>query len=434
MKRFGFILAFLLCAATTATAEQPLAVTQESAITELSAAVDPQALTLQECYQLALKRSETIAIDAELIKETEGRFLQALSTALPQVSFISSDEWQDGSGSSAFTLKHVPSRRFNVSQTLFSGFKEFASIAGAKLERRQRKEQKARAEQLLLVDVANAFHLLLEQREDMAALDAIRIALVERLDELHERERLGRSRSSEAKTIETQLRSTEADLELARYKEEVTRHLLGFLTGLDQVPAITDNEVLLAPIEGADYFLSKADTRADVLEAETAWKVSKKEVAVAQAQLWPTVTADANYYTDRAGVSQDIKWDVTLEVNVPLFQGGQAVGGIKEALSKARQARWHYVERQRSAELDIEDAYTKVVAAFRISALLDQALTAAEESYRLQVEDYRLSLVNNLDVLQALQTLEAARRSDIHGRREAKRLYWQLRAAIGQTV
>ncbi len=404
------------------------------ALVSLAAPVDPQALTLAECYQLTLKRSETLAISTEQIKEAQARFLQALAGALPHASFVSQDIWQDGSGASAFTLKHLPSRYFNISQTLFSGFKEIAATRGAKLEKRQRLEEKARVEQLLLVDVSDAFHLLLEQREDMATVDAIRVALLERMDELTEREKLGRSRASEVKTIEAQLRRTEADLESARNKETITRNLLEFLTGLDEIPAITDTVIQLNPLDEEKTYLAKADTRADVLAAQDAWKVSEKAVTVAQAKLWPTVTADGNYYTDRAGVSQDIKWDVTLKVTVPLFQGGEAVGGIQEALSKSRQARWHYVERQRSAELDIENAYARLRDAVTVNGLLEQALLAAEESYQLQVEDYRRSLVNNLDVLQALQTLEGARRDHIHALREAKRLYWQLRAAIGQTT
>lgn len=424
MKKTALLLSLTLFAAAPAA----------NASLQFSAPVDPEALSLAECYQLALKRSEVLAVHADQIKETEARFLQALSTALPHASFISQDTWQDGSGSSAFTLKHLPSRYFNATQTLFSGFKEFAAIAGAGHEKKQRKEEKARAEQLLLVDVANAFHLLLEQREDLAAVDAIRVALVERMDELSEREKLGRSRTSEVKTIEAQLRRTEADLEFARDKEEITRHLLEYLTGLDTIPAVTDSDVALAPLEEEKAYLAKADTRADVLAAEAAWKVAQKEAAVAQAKLWPTVTADGNYYVDRAGISKDINWDVVLKVTVPLFQGGEAVGGIQEALSQARQARWHYVERQRSAELDIRDALAKYKAAITISSLLDQALKAAEESYLLQVEDYRRSLVNNLDVLQALQALEAARRDHIHAVREAKRFYWQLRAATGETL
>ena len=95
-------------------------------------AEDATPLTLSDCYALALKRSEEIAIRGELIRETEGRFLQALSTALPRASFELSEKRQDGSGGSAFTLKEVPERRFVFSQPLFSGFKEFAAVRGSR--------------------------------------------------------------------------------------------------------------------------------------------------------------------------------------------------------------------------------------------------------------------------------------------------------------
>ena len=87
----------------------------------LAAAEDASPLTLAEAYRLALKRSETIAIQGEAIKQTEGRFLQALGTALPRATFELSEKRQNGGGSSAFTLKKVPERKFIFSQPLFSG-------------------------------------------------------------------------------------------------------------------------------------------------------------------------------------------------------------------------------------------------------------------------------------------------------------------------
>ena len=182
---------------------------------------DSTPLTLAEAYRLALKRSETIAIQSELIKETEGRFLQSLSGVLPRATFSLSEKRQDGTGSSAFTLKEVPERKFVFSQPLFSGFKEFAAMAGTRAERRQRVAEKARAEHLLFVDVANAFHLLLEQRQDLNTLETIRAALIERLDELKVREQLGRSRPSEVVSAEAQLRRVEAEMELVKSRETV---------------------------------------------------------------------------------------------------------------------------------------------------------------------------------------------------------------------
>lgn len=392
------------------------------------------ALTLQECYQLSLKRSETIAIDQELIKETEGRFLQALSTALPHVSFESSDKRQDGSGSSSFTLRHVPERKFAFSQPLFSGFKEFAAIAGSRAERRQRIQEKMRAEQLLFMDVADAFSLLLEQREDLGALDTSRLALVARLDELKERRRIGRSRATEVVTAEARLRRVEAELEQTRSSERISQHLLEFLTGLPRIGALTDPDASLPMVDPEEAYLAKAASRPDLRAAQEAWRVAEQAVRTTQGGLFPTVSMDGNYYVDRAGAAEDVKWDASLMVHVPLFQGGQATGAVKEASAQARQARLRYSQQQRSVELDIRDAYVRLDFALAIASAFQKALQAAEESYRLETEDYRLNLVSNLEVLQTLQALQDARRDHIRARFDAKRRYWQLRVATGETL
>ena len=80
------------------------------------------------------------------------------------------------------------------------------------------------------------------------------------------------------------------------------------------------------------------------------------------------------------------------------------------------------------------DAYVKAATALLRVHMLEQALQAAEESYRLQVEDYRFNLVSNLDVLQELEALEGARRDRIAAYYEARRFYWVLQAAIGERL
>jgi outer membrane protein len=400
----------------------------------LPAAGAQEPLTLMECFALALKRSETIAIQQELIAASEGRFLQALSGALPRVSFVSSDKRQDGSGSSAFTLRNIPDRHFTFTQPLFSGFKEFAAMAGARAERRQRKYLRTRAEHLLFVDVADAYYLLLEQRKDRDALEAIRRALEERIAELRERERLGRSRPSEVASAEVQLRRVEAELELVRSREATAVHLLEFLTGLPVIGELADLDhmVLALSLEG-DY-VTKADGRPDVLAAHEAWHVARQEVRVAQAGFWPTVDAEGNYYVERAGAAEDVTWDATLTVDVPLFQGGRTLGAVREARAGEREAKLTLELARREAMLDIRDVYAKLQAELARRGALQRALDAAEENYRLQAEDYRRSLVNNLDVLQALETLQDSRRDLLASAYEVKRLYEQLCAATGEVA
>lgn len=392
-------------------------------------------LSLKDCYRLALKQSEVIALHKEFIKETEARFIQVLSGLLPRATFSSSDRIQDGAGSSAFTLRHVPERKFVFTQPLFSGFKEFAAMIGSRHQKKQKELEKTRAEQLLFLDVVDAFYLLLEQREDMKTLAAIRAALKDRIRELKKREKLGRSRESEVASARAQLRRVEAEVELVKSQEIIARQLLEFLTGRAPLEEIIDDaHTGFEPLGNAEEFWAKSEARPDVIAMEEAWRVAEKEVTIERAKLWPVVGLESNYYTKRVGVARDVDWDVLFKVDVPLFQGGQVVGASMEVSSRARQAKLNFERAKRSARLEIRDAYVQYQAALARSKALEKAHRAADESYHLQEEDYRLSLVNNLDVLSALQALQDARRDFFHAHYEAKRLYWRLKVAVGETI
>ncbi|MCX5680878.1 MAG: hypothetical protein NT079_01090, partial [Candidatus Omnitrophica bacterium] len=75
-------------------ASEPVDVVQPDNLT-----LKPRPLTLRDCYALSLKQSEIVAIDAELIKQAEARFLKYLGAILPQVSF----SWAQTNQSSAFS-------------------------------------------------------------------------------------------------------------------------------------------------------------------------------------------------------------------------------------------------------------------------------------------------------------------------------------------
>ena len=395
---------------------------------------DEAALTLADCYALTLKQSEKIAIQQELIKETEGRFLRAFGAVLPHISFSSSDKRQDGSGGSAFTLKDVPERKFELNQTLFGGFKEAAAMAIFRKEKRQRLHEKERVEQLLFLDVANAFYVLLEEREDLKVVSRTRKTLMKRITELKERERLGRSRPSEIASTKADLRRIEAEEERVRSGEVVARQLLEFLTGRTSIREIVDTVFLPSSLETEEYYLAKGQMRADLKALKEAGELSKKQIVIARSPLWPSVRAEGNYYTERAGAAEGVDWDASLKIDVPIFEGGQTYGAVKEAKAKAKEAELRFSEAKRTTSLNIRDVYANLQSALARSAALQKALAASEEDYRFQSEDYRLSLVNNLDVLEALKKLQEARRDFLHASYEAKRFYWQLRVATGETL
>lgn len=411
----------------------------DSAITNKSKVFDPSGpLTLSDCYTLALNNSEIIAINADLILETEARLLEAMSVMMPHVSFQSTDTQKEILNNARSTLGTISpakssERKFNIKQTLFSGFKAIAAASGSALEKKQHTDEKTRAEQLLLVDAANAFYLLIEEREDLAALQKIKTALIDRIKELRFRQNLGRSRPSEVVNARAQLYSVESNIQVVKSQEIVARQLLEFLVGR-VVGELADSYEIPSSLPPKDYYVSKFINRPDLKAAEYAWQVSRKELDVVNSDFLPTVSWEGNWYTQRTSSDKGRDWDVALNVSIPIFDGTEILGRYKEYKLKAHESELEYARLKRKAPYDIKDAYVKLKTALAVHEDLRKAYTTAKLNYYLQKKDYNRSLVNNLDVLAAIQTLQDAQRNYIHALYEAKRLYWQLRVSAGENV
>ena len=391
-------------------------------------------LTLEDCYALALKQSEIIAIDSEIIKEAEAHFTQAFGTILPQVSFVWDQTNKDSRRAfSSFNNNGNFESKFVFTQTLFSGFKEFAGMAGSGYEKKQRINERKRAEELLFVDVSDAFYLLIEEQEDLKTLSLIRKAFNDRIAELKKREDVGRSRHSEIVNTESQLYNVEAEIQLVKSQELIAKELVAFLIGRDP-GALSDNKDTPNSLEAESFYAANAGSRSDIKAADFATDVAKKKAYIAKTDLLPTVTLEGDYYERRNTTPLDTSWSTLLTINVPIFEGTTTYGNIQEANAKSRESELQYSRVKRLAAQDIHDSYVSAYTAILRSEVLGKALKSAELNYSLQTQDYQNNLVSNLDVLTAIQDFGNTRRSCIQALYEKKRAYWQLQTAIGNNI
>jgi len=394
-------------------------------------------LTLLDCYTLALNQMETIAIDAQRIKEAEAHFLQAMGILMPQVSFVSSDVYSRRSGSPSSEAEqpgpHTYDRAFIFQQTLFSGFKDFALMNASRYEKKQRQQEKERAEQLLFGDVSDSFYLFLQQQEDLVALQSILQALSDRVQELSRRIELGRSRKSEVAMVRVQIFSIQADIETAKGQRDLARELLQFYVG-GPVKEVTEPTDILASIKPIDYFSALARKRADILAAENAMAAARQNIVAARSGYLPTVNVLGEGFTARDTFPQSPKWDAAIAVSVPLFTGTRVLGDVKQAKALESVSELQLQLTGRQSQTDVIEAYTVLRYSLSRRALLVKALDAAGENYTLQRQDYERNQVNNLDVLTAIQSLLDQKRNLIQASSIAKRAYWRLCVAAGQTV
>jgi outer membrane protein len=129
-------------------------------------------------------------------------------------------------------------------------------------------------------------------------------------------------------------------------------------------------------------------------------------VKVAKAGHWPLVEVEGNYYLHRRGFLSEVDWDVILDVDVPIFQGGAVKSTVREYTSLLKEAELKLIQTERQVQRDIKNAYTRLLSTKKQVDFLEQAAQKAQKSYDLHTREYRLGLVNNLEVLTALKDLE----------------------------
>jgi outer membrane protein len=196
------------------------------------------ALTLDQCYSMALTQSETVAIQEETICIAEAHYFRALGTVLPHVNVVATELLQQsgfsqqsgGLGSTAARMS-TPQVALNYSQTLFQGLREFRALSMARSEKSKDEFTWVRAKQLLYSDVANAYFTVLETERQVSISESMRAALSQWMRELSERIALGKSRTSELLAVEAQKAAIEGNLASLHGLVNTSRDLLGFLVG-----------------------------------------------------------------------------------------------------------------------------------------------------------------------------------------------------------
>ena len=424
---------FLIFCFALAVSFPPFAQASENASNAPSTQSD--SFSLEECYHFALIQSEIVAIQKEAISRATAQIFNAASQGLGNVDFIIDRTFQDNQKSNLNSLgdPNIHESKFKISQPLFQGFKAIGALTGAGSYRKEQTEAWIRAKELLYMDVARAFYNVLRYEREIEINQGIHELLQQRIEELEEREKIGRSRTSEVITAQTNLKMLEADLSSARGALATTRYLLEFLTGIElENRKLEEETVEEVSSRTLTEHLKMAATRSDVKAAEQAVKTAWRGIVVAQSGFWPTITLDHNQYMRREGTLANLDFDTLFKFTVPLFSGGETVGQVKDSIGILKQKKLVFSLAKRQAELDIKQSYQIWLSAKETNRLLKEAVQQAEENYKIQSEEYTRSLVSNLDVLAALESLNNTRQSQNRTYYIMKQDEAAFRVAIGE--
>lgn len=403
---------------------------------------EKQVLNLRDAYRLALERSEDLAMRQADIEATWADFLDASGEVIGDMNFqvlhFRQEDQDSGSGGSTGATANAfratrQTRQFTLSQPLFQGFKTLGAIGAARSQRTWAQEELKRARQLLFLDVVTAFNRILERQAEQTVTRETLELFRERVHELEEWEKIGKSRRSETVTAQARMKRIEADLAREEGLLAAERRVLEFLTGISlQNTELEEDPMAADSTAGKDELLEGVVARPDVVANEAAFRISHSSLIAAQSELWPEISLEGNLYEQREGFQSGIDYDVLFKIDIPLYKGGEAFADIKRALSSRRKAKLTYEKALRQARTEINQAHDGWISLNREHRALEEAVEAARENYRLQKEDYEKNLVDNLDVLDALQTLNDNRLEASRAYYEKRIQYWSLLVAAGQ--
>ncbi len=366
---------------------------------------------LKQVHTLAAAQSELLEVAQSREEQAKERKDRARGTLFPQLTgrytFTEIDPLPGEP--SPFRRRNQYTALINLNQPLYRG-DAISAFSFARMDIDLQKRLKEQQGLSLWMDVGDGYYNLWRSKIDLENIRQLRRFSEERVIELKERVRVGRSRKGELLQSQAQLAAVEADLSQAENAVKNFEERIEFLTGTKIDPQFGPLPVTKQTLSPLGEYLQKTLNRPDIKARSQEVLMADKMIDVAKAGHQPTLDFNANGYLLRTGIVEDSQWDVGLNFVVPIYQGGSVVAQTREATERKRESTLLLERLKREAQRDIKILWQNAQMVEKILEDLKTANERARATYEENKKDYRYGLVTSLDVLLALNEFISTKR------------------------
>lgn len=374
------------------------------------------ALNLWDVYALAAKHTEILATSAENVEQAKDQSSQAIGAWLPQISLGDTKNWISNDyivGSSNFLFQPNDNALYlSGTETILSGLNQVAAVQGAQATIDFQNENLRNAAATLLTNVAQDFYNVLQLQDALQTQAASRDLTEKTLEQQKSWQAIGRAQKSDVLSTSAQLAQVVANLTSTQDQLTQAKETLATLANIKPDTVLqSDDEVYTAPAYSLDEALAKVGTRPDVKAASVSVAIADAQLLQAHGEHLPSVAVQGQYYLQKDGGSPTQDWNVQLVASLPIFEGGQIIAQENDAASKKRQAELQLSLVRRNAVEQVRQVYQDLTNSITEMDAFQKAVDAAQAAYEAVLHDYKLSLTTNIQVLNALSTLETTKES-----------------------
>jgi outer membrane protein len=369
--------------------------------------------SLDELYQIALKRSEKIKISEEDLYIAEKTKEKALSVLVPRFSAFGNYTRYSEEKTAADTVTIIQPEsttawgvKFDQSFTLNG--KELIALGITKDSIEKSKYDLDAAKEAYLFNVASAYYNVLKTAK---AVD-IAIANVKRLETHKNAVNVQLKIEEVTKTAlyraQAELSKSKAELIKAKNGLRLTRNVLSRVVGLE------GNFEIRKPEFKKDFSLDndmdsiKKEAlfeRAELKSLSVQKTISEDMVKFSKSAYWPTVSVEGVYQKYDQEPDSSMVNDESISVGVMLsftiFDGGLRKAEIKESLAKKRQAELAEKELSKKIATEVEDAYLYLHTQISVLKSLEDQLKFANDNYNAVSKQFKYGFANSVDVMDA---------------------------------
>jgi outer membrane protein TolC len=365
-------------------------------------------ITLNESFKSALANNQGENIFDASLKQSIAAKNREQGSFLPNLSLRGSYLKQD-------KLEDQKVIGLNLISNLYNGGKDSTRIDNSVLDIEITKNNRQIDRVSLYIETVNSYYNYLLSTNDVNNLLLLKKQSQERSDDIKSRVLIGRSRKGELLQAEAQLASVDAQLldGIGLFKQ--SEAIFTILTGLkkEQIGEMLIEDISLQE-KSLDDYLKMAMSKEDIKNKEIALNQIQFEIDIAKSHFQPKLDLLSNWYALKKGGSstaRDSNWDIGLNLNIPLYEGGVSAAKVREIVEKRQIALYQIIDYKKNIQVEVSAKYESYNRYKNQIKAFELALNKARKSYEETIKDYRLGLVSNLDVLSSLNLYLNSKRS-----------------------
>jgi outer membrane protein TolC len=376
------------------------------------ASMNDQVLSMQQYGEMILKKK---GLDQQWDQEKKILDLQhkqIWQKQLPQLSL--EQEWSQSQTEISLreVKKHQAGMALKSSWTLFQGGQEFSQWDMISLQKEQLTWKEKEERRLIMEKIIDQYFQYWILQKDHEIMEEFLSMSEERIQWLRERIRLGRSRKSELPAAQAQRELWRSQLQsmktqLKSLQQQMSIYLDDSLSEHWRPQSFSqrgweqwERELKRTKMKDEDLLLSRSDHQLWILDEA----LKKKEREKAWRAHYPDIQLSHRYFLYKSQMKNSHDWDVAFTISFPLFSGGTTQTVVSEKELEQSLSSLQRKEKEDDQKVSLRNLQGQIETLTQQNQLLQKATDLAKENYELQKQDAQQGLVQQSEVLNALNS------------------------------